>query len=194
MFRRLGLLFLVLLCGLPAAVQAQPAADSVLVPVGPLKVLDIPVDANRSFAMLRAIRVLHSAPRRNPLPPPIAAFDRLLDALDRLDRELARTGARGIALAMAGRNDDRDALRDTLGALGLRLREQRQVYTVEPQTDRANAELRALLLEFDASPAYGLGDIHGNYKDLQMFHERLWNLGLKLCPARVLCLGDYVDR
>lgn len=55
-------------------------------------------------------------------------------------------------------------------------------------------EAEPMLLEFDASPAYVLGDIHGNYKDLQMFHERLWNLGLKLCPARVLFLGDYVDR
>ena len=144
---RLGVFSLVLLCGLPAAARAQPTSDSVQVPVGALKVLDIPAETNRSFAMLRAIRTLHSVPRRDPLPQPVARFDRLLDALDRLDREAARTGTRGIALAMAAANDDRDALRGTLDALGLRLREQRRVYTVEARTDRTDADLRALLLE-----------------------------------------------
>lgn len=26
------------------------------------------------------------------------------------------------------------------------------------------------------------------------FADTFWKLGLKLCPARVVCLGDYVDR
>lgn len=51
-----------------------------------------------------------------------------------------------------------------------------------------------MLLLFDDSPAYVLGDIHGNYKDLMLFEKTFWRLGLKLCPANVLCLGDYVDR
>lgn len=152
-FMRIRVSSLALLCALPAAVQAQPASDSLQVPAGVFRVLDIPVDANRPFAMLRAIRVLHSAPRRDPLPQPIVTFERLLDALDRLDRELARSGTRGIALEMAASNNDRDALRDTLEALGLRLREQRRVYTVEPRTGDSDAGLRALLLKagIDAS-------------------------------------------
>ncbi len=96
--------------------------------------------------MLRAIRVLHSFPRRDPLPAPIMNFERLLDGLDHLDRELSRTGARGIALAMTAQNDDRDALRDTLDALGLRLREQQGVFTVELRIERADVERRAILL------------------------------------------------
>lgn len=51
-----------------------------------------------------------------------------------------------------------------------------------------------MLLLFDDTAAYVLGDIHGNYKDLMLFEKTFWRLGLKLCPANVLCLGDYVDR
>ena len=44
------------------------------------------------------------------------------------------------------------------------------------------------------SPAYVLGDIHGNYKDLIHFSNMFWKMGVKLCPAHLLFLGDYVDR
>jgi hypothetical protein len=144
---RVRVFSLALLWSLPAAVQAQPAPDSLQVPVGVFRVLGVPVDTNRPVAMLRAIRVLHSAPRRDPLPQPIAMFDRLLEALDRLDRALARTGTRDVTLAMAAQNED--ALRDTLEALGLRLRERRGGYTVEPRTGDSDVALRALLLKAD---------------------------------------------
>ena len=147
MTSRVLLLGLVLALGIPPAARAQSAPDSLQVPTGALRVLEVPIDDGRPFAMLRAIRVLHSSPRRDPLPSPVATFDRLIEALDRLDRELSRTGERGLALAMTANNGDRDALRDTLDALGLRLREQRGVYTVETRTGTADEALRALLLK-----------------------------------------------
>jgi predicted phosphodiesterase len=44
------------------------------------------------------------------------------------------------------------------------------------------------------SPVYVLGDLHGNYKDLQFFAKNFWNMGLDMNPAKFLFLGDYVDR
>jgi len=44
------------------------------------------------------------------------------------------------------------------------------------------------------SPVYILGDLHGNYKDLQFFSNALWKMGIDMSPASFLFLGDFVDR
>lgn len=49
-------------------------------------------------------------------------------------------------------------------------------------------------LIYVTSPIYVIGDIHGNYVDLLDFERCFWNLGLMMCPANLLFLGDYVDR
>eukprot|EP00049_Salpingoeca_infusionum_P006850 m.111825 g.111825 ORF g.111825 m.111825 type:complete len:613 (-) comp13464_c0_seq2:1399-3237(-) len=45
-----------------------------------------------------------------------------------------------------------------------------------------------------SSPAYVLGDLHGNYRDLQYFASQFWRAGVDICPSDLLFLGDYVDR
>ncbi|XP_063838957.1 uncharacterized protein LOC135088008 [Ostrinia nubilalis] len=70
-----------------------------------------------------------------------------------------------------------------LGALLLRLAE-----AVRPL---CAAEPRLLRL---ASPVYAVGDLHGNLGALLALEAALWPAGTALAPARVLFLGDYVDR
>jgi diadenosine tetraphosphatase ApaH/serine/threonine PP2A family protein phosphatase len=50
------------------------------------------------------------------------------------------------------------------------------------------------ILVATTSPSYILGDLHANFKDLMFFAKNFWGFGMKLCPANVLFLGDYVDR
>lgn len=45
-----------------------------------------------------------------------------------------------------------------------------------------------------AEPCYVLGDLHGNYRDLQIFARAFWPLGIDFAPVNALFLGDYVDR
>ncbi|EGD78643.1 serine/threonine-protein phosphatase [Salpingoeca rosetta] len=45
-----------------------------------------------------------------------------------------------------------------------------------------------------SSPCYVLGDLHGNFRDLQYFSANFWRAGVDICPADLLFLGDYVDR
>ena len=144
---------LALLWCVPTPAPAQPAADSLQVPAGALKVLDVQLDANRPLAMLRAIRVLHSLARPDDPPQPVIDFENLLDGLDRLERVVSKFGERGLALTMAESTAERDAFRDGLEALGLRLREQRRVYTVEAKPGKADAELRALLAKGGIDPS-----------------------------------------
>ena len=139
-------LVLALVCALPASLQAQAEDDTLHVPAGVLEVLQVPAGASRPFAMLRAIRVLYSAPRRDPIPRAIADFERLMEALERVDRDVKRAGARGVSLSMAARQADQVTFRDLLAALGLRVREQRRTASVEKQDGNAAVALRALLL------------------------------------------------
>jgi hypothetical protein len=47
---------------------------------------------------------------------------------------------------------------------------------------------------FLQSPAYVIGDIHGNLEDLHFFADNLWKQGMDLSAGRFVFLGDYVDR
>jgi hypothetical protein len=136
-----------LLCASLAPVHAQSADSSIRVLSGALTMLDIPQDGVRAFDVLRAIRVLHSTPRPDDVPAHILELERLLVDVDLIERQAARTGGRGLALEMARTPTERDALQDTLAALGLRLREQRRVFSVESRNDRSEVELRKRLLQ-----------------------------------------------
>ena len=183
-------LFLVLvsICAAPAAVQAQPA-DSLQVPVGALRVLGIPVEAARPFAMLRAIRVVHGLPRNDPFAHAAGDFERLLDHLQQLERSLARTGERGLALAMTANPGDRDALRDTLQALGLRLREQRRMFTVEAAAEPAAADMRALF----SRAGIDCADIQSRLNAGETVHIRPARIELPLPLPSERWLADVID-
>jgi hypothetical protein len=45
-----------------------------------------------------------------------------------------------------------------------------------------------------SSPCFVFGDLHGNYRDLINFQKASFPLGIGLATARILFLGDYVDR
>ncbi|KAM3957711.1 uncharacterized protein ACR2FA_008283 [Aphomia sociella] len=71
----------------------------------------------------------------------------------------------------------------TLGSLLLKLAEAvRPICASEPRLLRV------------ASPVYAIGDLHGNLSALLTMEAALWTCGAALAPARLLFLGDYVDR
>jgi hypothetical protein len=45
-----------------------------------------------------------------------------------------------------------------------------------------------------SSPCFVFGDLHGNYRDLINFQKASFPLGISLATAKILFLGDYVDR
>lgn len=44
------------------------------------------------------------------------------------------------------------------------------------------------------SPAFVLGDIHGNLKDLIQYEDQLWRTAPQSLPTSIVFAGDYVDR
>jgi hypothetical protein len=181
-------LILVWICAAPAAVQAQPS-DSLQVPVGAFRVLGIPIETARPFAMLRAIRVVHGLPRNDPFAESVGDFERLLDQLQLLERGLSRTGDRGLALALTGNPDDRDALRQTLQALGLRLREQQRVYTVDTLAEPAAISVRALF----ARAGIDCADIRARLNAGETVHIRPARVDVPLPLPFERWLADVID-
>ncbi|XP_072937241.1 uncharacterized protein [Epargyreus clarus] len=70
-----------------------------------------------------------------------------------------------------------------LGSLLLKLAEAvRPIFSSEPRLLKLN------------SPIYAIGDLHGNLSALLAMEAALWPAGAALLPARLLFLGDFVDR
>ncbi|CAF4787543.1 unnamed protein product [Pieris macdunnoughi] len=77
-------------------------------------------------------------------------------------------------------NPDEEA---SLGSMLLKLAEAvRSICSFEPR-----------LLKL-SSPVYAIGDLHGNLPALLAMESALWPLGPSMVPARLLFLGDFVDR
>jgi hypothetical protein len=128
-----------------APASAQSAWFDLPVPTASLTQIDISLDAGRTLAAPRAIRVLHTIPREGEVPAPLIAFEQLLTDLDAVENASLRAGTRGLRLEMAKNASERDVLRDTLEPLGLRLRERRGAYSVEPNQDGDAVKLRKRL-------------------------------------------------
>ena len=125
---------------------AQSAWHDLLVPAAALRMLDIPIDHGRALAMTRAIRVLHSIPRPDLVPPQTAELERLLLDLDLVERQVSRLGAREVNLGMVKGAPERIEVEDALESVGLRLREQKGMYSVEAETGTELVALRKRLL------------------------------------------------
>ncbi|XP_060801194.1 uncharacterized protein LOC106132186 [Amyelois transitella] len=71
----------------------------------------------------------------------------------------------------------------TMGSMLLKLAEAvRPICTNEPRLLRLS------------SPVYAIGDLHGNLATLLALEAALWPAGPALAPARLMFLGDFVDR
>jgi len=116
------------------------------VPTAALSVLDLPRDEGLPLAMARAIRILHSVPHQDAPLAQMVNLEHLLTDLDRLETEVSRAGGgRGLSLSMTKTNTERTVLKNALSAMGLKLREQRKTFTVELDSSKDAATLRARL-------------------------------------------------
>jgi len=141
--RVLGLLVVVVCTAAP--VSAQSGWFDLPVPTAALTRIDVSLDEGRALAAPRAIRVLHTNPREGELVGPLLELEQLLTDLDAVERESLRAGARGLRLEMAKNSSERDVLRDTLEVMGIRLRERRGTYSIEPNQDGDAAKIRKRL-------------------------------------------------
>jgi hypothetical protein len=126
------------------AAGAESSRD-LQVPTAALSVLELSRDEGLALAMARAIRILHSVPHEDAPLPQMVNLEHLLSDLDRLETEVSRAGARGLSLSMAKTNTERTVLKNALSAVGLKLREQRKTFTVELDSSKDAATLRARL-------------------------------------------------
>ena len=129
----------------PVVVRAAELSRDLQVPTAALSVLELSRDDGLPLAMARAIRILHSLPHADAPLPQMVNLERLLTDLDRLETEVSRAGARGLSLSMAKTNTERTVLKNALTAVGLKLREQRKTFTVELDSSKDAATLRARL-------------------------------------------------
>jgi len=128
-----------------APVSAQSGWFELPVPTAALTRIDVSLDAGRTLAAPRAIRVLHTNPREGELSGPLAEFEQLLTDLDAVEKESLRAGARGLRLEMAKSSAERDVFKGAVESMGLRLRERRGEYSVELNQDGDAVRLRKRL-------------------------------------------------
>lgn len=128
-----------------AVVRGAESSRDLQVPAAALTVLNLPSDDGLPLAMARAIRILHSVPHADAPLPEMLNLEHLLTDLDRLETEVSKAGARGLNLSMAKTNTERTVLKNALSAVGLKLREQRKTFTVELDSSKDAATLRARL-------------------------------------------------
>lgn len=129
------------------AVDAPDAGHDMPVPLAAFRLLEI--DPQDPLPLTRAIRVLHSVGRTDRVTAHVTELELLLADLDRLRSSAAREEHR-LTLAMASTGGGtRSALRDTLRAAGMRLREQRGAYTIEMEPGGEAAALRDRLRKAD---------------------------------------------
>ena len=128
----------------PAVIEGADTSRDLQVPTAALSILELPQDQGLPLAMLRAIRILHSA-AHDVAVPQMASLEQLLTDLERLEGTLSNAGTGGLSLAMAKTNTERGVLKQALEAVGLRLREQRKTYTVDVDPGKDAIAVRARL-------------------------------------------------
>lgn len=141
--RVLGLVVVVVCTAAP--VSAQSGWFDLPVPTAALTGIDVSLDEGRTLAAPRAIRVLHTNPREGELVGPLLEFEQLLTDLDAVEKESSRAGTQGLRLEMAKNSTERDILKNALDVMGLRLRERRGTYSVEPNQNGDAAKIRKRL-------------------------------------------------
>ena len=128
----------------PAVIEGAETSRDLQVPTAALSILELPLDQGLPLAMLRAIRILHSV-AHDVAVPQMASLEQLLTDVDRLEGTLSNAGSGGLSLAMAKTNTERGVLKQALEAVGLRLREQRNTYTVNTDPGKDAIAVRARL-------------------------------------------------